>query len=305
MPPILLVDGNNLGHVLGYISKATDRYDGAGLLACLDGVFRYLVAQGQEIEIVLFLDDVSAPDRLGGWNVKVAAVPDGDADAAIRAYAHDHADHLQLLVSGDRALCNDVALWGVVCVSPEAFISRYLVPAREAGFWNPAGDDGLNLPFSYVEAGDEAAPTAQEMSSAPLKDRGVVDRQRQIAALVRAEATLRGETLPPPQVYRLDLSYWSDAAELALYLSEEHLCREHDDLTDPKEMLAAICEHCSLQPRFFTSGRVINRVFRLLLCCPEQALSLDDLTRLAGTRRRKVRAAIEKYGERLGIVVNW
>jgi hypothetical protein len=70
-------------------------------------------------------------------------------------------------------------------------------------------------------------------------------------------------------------------------------------------MIATIVEHCSRQPRYFSSGRVINRLFRLFLCRPEHTLSLDDLVRLAQTRRRKIRAAIARYGERLGIAGVW
>lgn len=55
MPPILLTDGNSLGHVLRYIDRPAGRYGSAGLLARLDGIVRYLEAQGQKTEIVLFL----------------------------------------------------------------------------------------------------------------------------------------------------------------------------------------------------------------------------------------------------------
>jgi hypothetical protein len=43
----------------------------------------------------------------------------------------------------------------------------------------------------------------------------------------------------------------------------------------------------------------------LFLCRPEHSLSLDDLARLAKTRRRKIRAAIKQHGRRLGIEVMW
>ena len=69
-----------------------------------------------------------------------------------------------------------------------------------------------------------------------------------------------------------------------------------------KEMIRAIREHCSQQPRYFKSGRVINRVFRVFLCRSEGSLSLDDLARLTETRRRKIRAAIKRQGDQLGIV---
>ena len=304
---MLLIDGNNLGHLLGYIDKAAGRYESTQLLACLDGVARYLAAQGQEVKIVLFLDDVSAAERLGGWHVHVASAPDGNADAAIRAYVRAHAGRPQTLVSGDQALCGDAAMWGVVCLSPQAFVSRYLAPARRAGFLDhvyDAGTDG-GVPLSYVEVGEETPPPAHEPAFYPLEDQGEADRRRQIATLERAEATLRGEHLPPPDVYRLDLGYWADAAELALYLAEHHLCPDHPDLTDPHEMIAAIREHCSREPRYFTSGRVINRVLRLFLCRPEQSLSLDLLAHLAKTRRRKIRAAIKKHGAGLGIRTAW
>lgn len=309
MSPILLIDGNNLGHVLGYIDKAAGRYDTADLLSCLDGVSRFLAAQGQDVEIVLFLDDVLAAERLGGWHVVVPLVPDGNADAAIRAYAQAQEGRSQTLVSGDQALCGDVALWGVVCLSPTAFVSGYLIPAHNAGFVDLPGKRGLEpgLPVSYVEVGegDPAPPPTMKAPTYPVQDQGDADLQRQNEALERAEAVLRGELLPPPEVYRLDLSRWLDSADLALYLAENHLCAQHPNLTDPAEMITAIREHCRLDPRYFTSGRVINRVFRLFLCRAEHSLSLDELTRLAKTRRRKIRAAIEKYGERLGIVVLW
>lgn len=307
MQPILLIDGNNLGHVLGYIDKTAERYDNILLLARLDGLARYLAAQGQDVTIVLFLDDVSAAERLGGWHVQVAPVPDGDADAAIRAYAQAHADHPQTLVSGDQALCGDVAVWGVVCRSPEAFVSHYLIPAQQAGFSSPMDSSkaGREIALSYVESSEETPPTVQKPPARALDDQGEADRQLQAAALERTEATLRGESLAPPDVYRLDLSHWDDVAELALYLAENHLCPDHPHLTDPDEMVAAICRHCSRQPRYFTAGRVINRVFRLFLCRPEHSLSLDDLARLAKTRRRKIKAAIIKHGERLRIEVMW
>jgi hypothetical protein len=307
MSKTLLVDGNNLGHALGYIDSALDQYDTAGLLRCLDGVIRYLDAQGQPIEIVLFLDDPSAAKRLGGWHVQVAPVPSGNADAAIRRYAQQHAARAQILVSGDRDLCDDVTLWGVVCLSPNGFVSHYLAPAQEAGFLSQGEgrmcDEGS--PVRYEEIGEEPALPVSGVSAAPYEDQGQVARQEQLAALGRAEAQLRGEDIPPPEVYTLKLERWEDAADFALYLAENHLCPQHPELTDPAEMIDAIQQHCSLQPRYFTSGRVIHRVFRLFLCRPEHSLSLDDLTRLAKTRRRKIRAAIEKYGEALGIVVKW
>ena len=293
--PTILIDGNNLGHALGYIDKATDHYDQAGLLSRLDNVARRLAAQGQPVEMVLFFDDIWAEERLGGWRVQGAPVPDGDADAAIRAYAQAHADRAQILVSGDRALCGDVSLWGVVCLSPQAFVSRYSPSARST--------DANAFRAKEPSPFDHPAPVA------PMPDRsfqGVRDRQRQVAALARAEAMLRGETLSPPKVFRLDLARWSDPVELALYLSENHLCPAHADLTTPAEMIAAIRDHCCRQPRYFTAGRIIDRVFRLFLCRPEHTLTLDDLTRLSQTRRRKkVRAALLKYGGRLGIQVAW
>jgi hypothetical protein len=304
MSPIFLIDGNNLGHLLGYIDKAAARYDSAGLLACLDGVARHLGVQGQDVEIVLFLDDVYAAERLGGWHVRVAPVPGGDADAAIRAFARSHADSQQILVSGDRALCGDVAMWGVVCLSPEAFISHYLVPARRAGFIGESASRRVG------ESAEGRPPTTDgrprsAVSGQPPAFQGTMERQRQAATLARAEATLRGEPLPLSDVYRLDLSRWDDETEFALYLAERHLCPAHPDLTALDEMVAAIRAHCSQQARYFSTGRVIDRVFRLFLCRPEHTLSLDDLARLGETRRRKVKAAIEKYGERLGIVVVW
>jgi hypothetical protein len=307
MLPILLIDGNNLGHVLGYINKTAGRYDSGGLLACLDSIARYLEDQGQKAEIVLFLDDAYAMEHLGGWHVQVASVPNGDADAAISAYAQAHADHPQILVSGDQALCGEVAVWGVVCLSPQTFISHYLIPAHRAGSSHSRDNSQTDQDWllSEPEVGAEIPPTARTSLPSSLEDRGEVDRQRQMEALERAEATLRGEPLTPPEVYRLNLSHWDDATELSLYLAEQHLCPNHPDLTKPSKMIDAIREHCSRQPRYFTAGRVINRVFRLLLCRPEHSLALDDLARLAKTRRRKIRAAINKHGERLGIVVAW
>jgi len=307
MTPILLIDGNNLGHVLGYIDKAAGHYDSASLLSCLDGVARYLATQGQEVRIVLFLDDADAAERLGGWHVQVAPVPSGNADVAIRAYAQAHADRPQTLVSGDQALCGDAAMWGCVCLPPEAFVARYLIPARRAGFSEQGDDEKLerDQPLSALKRQDETPPKRAKTFSFPLADQGAMDRQRQIAALKEAEASLRGEPLHAPDVYRMDLNLWADAAELALYLAEEHLCPDHPGLTDPSEMIAAIRDHCSHQPRYFTSGRLINRVFRLFLCRPEHSLSLDDLSRLAKTRRRKIRAAINRHGQQLGIVVAW
>jgi hypothetical protein len=305
MVSILLIDGNNLGHALGYMDKATGHYDSAGLLECLDAVSRYLTAQGHEIETVLFLDDVSAAERLGGWHVQIAPVPGGDADAAIRAYAQAHAERQQILISADQALCGDVAMWGVVCLPPSAFVSRYLIPAQHAGFFR--GETGTNAELfsGSIEAAAEKSSTAPILFPHAVDDQGEAERLLQIATLERAEATLRGEPFVPPEVYKLELSRWSDAAELALYLAENHLCPGHSDLTDPNEMIAAICEHCSQQPRYFTSGRVINRAFRVFLCRPEHTLSLGDLARLTQTRRRKVKAALQKYGERLGIVMVW
>jgi hypothetical protein len=249
--------------------------------------------------MVLFMDDTYAVERLGGWQVRVAPVPGGDADAAIRAYAQTHADQPLILISGDRALCGDVAMWGVVCLSPEAFVSRYLVPARRVGFVD------RDAPMSYVEASGDAPLAAGTPLSPERADWGTVERQRQVAALVRIEAMLRGESPPPPDAYRLELSQWADEAELALYLAERHLCPAHPDLTGPDEMVAAIREHCSRQPRYFTTGPVIDRVFRLFLCRSERTLSLGDLARLGQTRRRKVKAALAKHGGQLGIVVVW
>jgi hypothetical protein len=293
MRPILLVDGNNLGHVLGYIDKAARLYDSAALLACLDGAAQHLAARGQEVEIVLFLDDAQAAERLGSWLVRVAPVPGGDADAAIRAYAQAHASSPQILVSADRALCEDAGLWGVVPLAPGDFVARYLLPARQAGLvdWRP------------VEASAKT-PAAAPGLRLP-GDQGAAERRRQAAALKRAEAILRGQPLPPPDAYQLDLGRWSDEAELALYLAEHHLCPAHPDLTTPAEMVAAIRQHCSLQARYFSSGRVIDRLLRIFICRSERTLSLDDLARLSQTRRRKVKAALEKQGGRLGIVVAW
>jgi len=70
-------------------------------------------------------------------------------------------------------------------------------------------------------------------------------------------------------------------------------------------MIAAIQDHCSRQPRYFTAGHVVDRVFRLFLCRSEHTLSLDDLARLARTRRRKVKAVLEKHGDQLGILPVW
>jgi hypothetical protein len=305
MSPILLIDGNNLGHFLGYIDKATDRYDIASLLSSLDGVARYLATQGQEVDIVLFLDDVTAAERIGGWHVQVAPVPGGDADAAIRAFAASHAQRPLTLVSGDQALCDDAAMWGAVCLSPKAFISRYLDPARRAGVFNDGTRTEMAITLGGAQASDQTTASSRETASLGSHDQSTVERQRHAEALERTEAALRGEPLPSPEVYRLDLSRWADDAELALYLAEHHLCPAHANLTEPSAMIAAIRDHCSLQPRYFTSGRVINRVFRLFLCRAEHTLSLDDLTPLAKTRRRKIRAAIEKYGEALGIVLAW
>jgi hypothetical protein len=281
------------------MDKAAGRYDSANLLTCLDGAARYLAAHSQEAEIVLFLDDIEAVERLGGWQVQVAPVPDGDADAAIRAYASSHADRPQILVSGDQALCGDVALWGTVCLSPESFVSRYLVPANRSGYIDH------ELPTSYVEASDDVSPAPQTPPLPASADWGEIDRQRQATALARVEAMLRGELTPRPGVYRLALSRWADESDLALYLAEHHLCSSHSDLNDPREMIAAIRGHCSHQPRYFTAGRVIDRLFRLFLCRPEHTQSLDDLAHRAKTRRRKVKAALERYGEQLGIVAVW
>lgn len=294
--PTFLIDGNNLGHVLGYVDKATDHYDSAGLLACLDGVLRYLAAQGQEVDVALFMDDVYAAERLGGWRVYVVPVPGGDADAAIRAYAQAHAGSPQILVSGDLPLCDDVTLWGVVCLSPRAFVARYLAPARQGGFI------GGDLPTRYVEMSADAAPLAHDAPLLASRDQGTVDRQRQAVALARAEAVLHGQPLPAPDVFWLDLDRWSDKAELALYLAEHHLCPAHPELTAPDDMVAAIRAHCSHQPRYFSTGPVIDRIFRIFLCRSERTLSLGDLARLGKTRRRKVKAALARQGGRLGIV---
>jgi hypothetical protein len=303
--PVLLIDGNNLGHALGYIDKAADRYDKAGLLSCLDSVARHLATQGQQVEIILFLDDVSAQEWLGGWHVQVAAVPGGDADAAIRAYAEAHKDCAQTLVSGDQALCNDAAMWGVVCLSPNAFISRYLIPARESGFFPPPREIEQRASLTLSEISRRGSQAAQIKPLYPPEDQGDLDRQSQAETLQRAKATLRGESPIPPEVFRLDLGNWPDATELAVYLAEHHLCPQHPELTIPGEMIAAIRDHCSRQERYFTSGHVIDRVFRLFLCRLENSLTLDDLARLAQTRRRKIRAAIKRQGEPLGIVVDW
>jgi hypothetical protein len=307
MLPTLLIDGNNLGHVLGLIDKATGTYDTIGLLNRLDQVARFLATQGQETKIILFLDDATAAERLSGWHVDVAPVPEGDADAAIRTYAQAHAHHPLTLVSADQALCGDAAMWGAVCLSPEAFISRYLVAARQTGSsrYQATTKNDSDFRQYLIENGDKTDLTGQASSSESYADQGQADRKLQTAALERTRATLRGEPLPVPEIYRLNLDKWKDPAELALYLLEHHLCSAHHDLTDPEEMILAIRQHCSQQPRYFTSGRIINRVFRLFLCRPEHSLSLNDLVQLAQTRRRKIRAAIEKYGEQLGIEVAW
>jgi hypothetical protein len=305
MSAIWLVDGNNLGHVLGYINKADGRYDTVALLQSLDGVARYLATQRQEVNIVLFLDDIHAAEQLGGWLVQVAPVPEGDADAAIRAYARAHSEQLQLLVSGDRELCDDAAIWGVVCLPPLDFVSRYLTPARQAGFYT--GDVEITLDAEEINTG--SAPKTSGLTPAPsyvtVQDQGEIERQSQINALKQTRATLRGEQPTAPKAFKLDLSHWADPADLAIYLAEHHLCQQHAELTDPQEMIAAIVQHCSKQPRYFTSGRVINRLFRLFLCRPEHTLTLDDLVRFAHTRRRKIRSAIDRYGERLGIIAVW
>jgi hypothetical protein len=116
---------------------------------------------------------------------------------------------------------------------------------------------------------------------------------------------LRGEPLPEPEDYRLDLAAWADEAELALYLAERHLCPDHPELTDPYAMIRTIRDHCSQEPRYFTTGPVVDRVFRLFLCRYENTLSINDLARLAETRRSKIKTALKKYGDRLGIVVVW
>ncbi len=299
MSPIVLIDGNNLGHALGYINKASAHYDSAGLLSCLDGLARYLSTQHQDTETILFLDDIYAAERLGGWHVQVAPVPSGDADAAIRAYARVHAERVQILVSSDRALCGDVAVWGVVCIPIGSFITHYLVPARQAGFID------RDLPTRYVTTSSKTPSGPKPKTDPKPTLQGKKDRQRHAQTLAHTEALLRGEPLPPPETYRLYLDRWEDEAELALYLAERHLCPEHADLTTPANMIAAIQHHCSQEPRYFTAGHVVDRVFRLFLCRPEHTLSLDDLARLAQTRRRKVRAVIEKYGDRLGILPVW
>jgi len=302
MVPAILIDGNNLGHVLGYIDRQTGRYDTAGLLACLDRISHYLAAQGQEVEMFLFLDDPDAAERLGGWHVQLAPVPNGNADTAIRAFAQSHSHRPQTLVSADRALCDDAAIWGAVCLSPRAFVSHYLVPARDAGFCGDDVEMDSRLQLTYVEASQVTPNPAQVQVDPPRRDLGQTDRQLLDAALKRAQATLYGAPLPSPEVFVLDISRWTDAAELAMFLADQHLCSQHTELTVPLDMITAIREHCSQQPRYFTSGRVIDRVFRLFLCRSEHSLSLDDLARLANTRRRKIRAAINKYGDRLGIV---
>ncbi len=50
---------------------------------------------------------------------------------------------------------------------------------------------------------------------------------------------------------------------------------------------------------------MIDRLLRIFICRPEHTLSLDDLARLSKTRRRKVKAVLNKQGARLGIVVAW
>ena len=299
MSPIVLIDGNNLGHALGYIDKASAHYDNAGLLKCLDGLARYLSTQHQDTETILFLDDINAAERLGGWHVCVAPVPNGDADAAIRAYARAHAERVQILVSSDRALCGDVALWGVVCIPIGSFITHYLVPARHAGFID------RDLPTRYVTASESAPPGTKTKSIPKPTLQGKKDRQHLVQTLAQTEALLRGDPLPTPETYRLYLGRWEDEAELALYLAEHHLCPEHADLTTPADMIAAIQNHCSRQPRYFTAGHVVDRIFRLFLCRSEHTLSLDDLARLAKTRRRKVKAVLEKHGDQLGILPVW
>jgi hypothetical protein len=302
MVPVILIDGNNLGHVLGYIDRQSGHYDSAGLLACLDRISHYLVSLGQEVEMFLFLDDPDAAERLGGWHVQVVPVPSGDADTAIRAFAQSRANQPLTLISADRILCDDAAAWGAVCLSPQAFISRYLVPAQDAGFCGDDGEMESKLQLTYVEA-SQVAPNPQKVQEdASRRDLGQADRKLYQATLKQAHATLLGVPLPPSEIFMLDLSRWTDLAELALYLAEHHLCPQHLELTAPMEMIAAIREHCSQQPRYFTSGRVINRVFRVFLCRSERSLSLDDLARLTDTRRRKIRAAINKQGDQLGIV---
>jgi hypothetical protein len=156
--------------------------------------------------------------------------------------------------------------------------------------------------LTYVEASQVAPDPTQVQEDPPRRDLGQMDRKLHQAALKQAHATLLGVPLPSPEVFVLDLSRWTDPAELALFLAEHHLCPQHLELTAPTEMIAAIREHCSQQPRYFTSGRVINRVFRVFLCRSERSLSLDDLARLTDTRRRKIRAAIHRHGVELGIV---
>lgn len=295
-PATFLIDGNNLGHALGLFDKASGRYDQSGLIVLLDSVARHLAAQGQEVEMLLFFDDVSAAERLGAWWVTLVPVPGGDADAAIRAHAQAHADQSQILVTADQDLQGDVSVWGVVSLQPEAFVGRYLTPALQAGHLAPA---------DYVEPGLGPQPATVTPATAVPPDRGSLSRQAQAAALQRTLATLRGEALPMPDTYRLDLSRWSDEAELAIYLAERHLCPAHLDLTTPAEMIAAIRAHCSHTPGYFSSGPVIDRLFRLFVCRPEHSLSLDRLSQLASTRRKKVKAALQDKGERLGILPAW
>ena len=297
MPPLLLIDGNNLGHALGYLDRAAGHYDQAGLLACLERVAEHLAAQGQPVDIVLFLDDRWAAERLGGWRVQVAPVPAGNADAAILAYVQAHADRPKILVSGDRPLCGDASLWGAVPLPPETFIAHYVQPARQ----RPPRPRARQEPTLNTWLDRPAPPVQPSRSFA-----GQEERARQRAALARTEAILRGQPLPAPDVYRLNLDRWADEADLALYLATHHLCPAHPDLTTPVEMIAAIRAHCRRHPRYFTSGPIIQRVFRLFLCRPEHTLSLDDLARLSHThRRRKIRAAIQKHGGRLGIEAVW
>ena len=158
------------------------------------------------------------------------------------------------------------------------------------------------LQLTYVEESQVPPDLTQAQEGPPRKDLGQVERQLHSAALKQAQATLDGIPLALPEVFVLDLDRWNDDAELALFLADQHLCPEHPELTAPREMVRAIQEHCCQQPRYFTSGRVINRVFRVFLCRPEGSLSLDDLARLTETRRRKIRAAIKRQGDQLGIV---
>ncbi len=294
--PALLVDGNNLGHALGLFDKAAGRYPQHELVALLDSVARHLTARGQETDILLFFDDPFAFERVGAWWVTLVPVPGGDADAAIRAHARAHADRTQILVSGDQALQGDVSVWGVVPLGPDAFIERYLDPALQAGYLAPS---------HYVETGQAPPPAAPPQRAEEPTDHGLRSRRAQSKALERALATLRGEPLPQPDTYRLDLGRWPDEVELALYLAERHLCPAHPDLTTPAEMIAAIRTHCSRQPGYFTSGPVVNRLFRLFLCRPEHSLSLDRLSQLASTRRKKVKASLRDKGDRLGMVPAW